>query len=88
MIQSADGKQTIFSASSAGDSLIRIDNLRVGTDRLQVALAGTAYVAINGEPVNEDWLKRVEKYPLIAGVLLALNGAIIAWCFNVLRRLF
>jgi hypothetical protein len=87
-IQSADGRQTIFLARSADDSLIRIDNLKVGTDRLQVTIDGTAYVTINGELVSESFLKQIEKYPLIAVALGALNLAIFAWCVKVAKGLF
>jgi hypothetical protein len=88
LIQSADGKQTVFSATSSNNSQIRIDNLKVGSDRLQIALSGTAYVTSNGEPVSESIMKQVEKYPLPSAALGALNLAILAWCIKTVKGLF
>jgi hypothetical protein len=87
-IQSADGKQIIFSARTADESLIKIDNLKVGTDRLQVALNGSAYVTINGEEMSESPLEKIQKYPLVGAAFAALNLAIFTWCIKVVKGLF
>jgi len=87
-IRSADGKES-FSAKSSQGSLLRIDSLKVGADRLQLSLSGTAYVTNEGKPFdNESILKRLERYPLPAAALGALNLAIFAWALKVLKGLF
>jgi hypothetical protein len=58
---------------------LTIYGLKVGSDQLQLSIAGKGWVQINGEDKTVNFLQRVEENPIPSALLLAANTALIAW---------
>ncbi len=67
---------------------LRITSLKVGSDQLQVGMTGKGFVKIDGEDITVDFFERIKKYPLLAGLLLMANAALLAWLIRLVRGLF
>lgn len=83
----SNGK-SLFEAKTSGEDRLQIDRLYVGSDQLQMHLIGRAYVTANGVPITQDFVKRIEQNRILAGLFIALNGALITWFISSLRALF
>ncbi len=89
-IRAMDDTGVVFKAESPdGKSLVSLDTLKVGSDRLRVNMRGMAYVTVNDVPVTVDLFERVKKYGLLITLLLTMaNAAILTWIVKVMRGLF
>lgn len=84
-LQGGSSVPPVLSAESAGgDSLLRVEGLRVGSNELQLLVSGEGMVSENGEKLTVNFWERVQKYPLPAALLGALNVALIAWVARLL----
>jgi hypothetical protein len=88
-IRTMDDTRVAFKAESADDkSLISLNTLKVGADRLRVDIRGRAYVTVNDMPITVDLFELVKKYWFITGILTMANAAILTWIIKVVRGLF
>jgi hypothetical protein len=70
----------LISARSTSDGPpLTISGLKIGSDQLQLSIAGKGWVKINGEDVTINFLKRVEENPIPSALLAAANAALLAW---------
>ena len=76
---------TLASAQSDG-ALLTIHGLRIGSDQIQLNIAGKGYVKINGEDVTIDVLKRVGENPIPSALLAAGNAALLAWVASLILK--
>ena len=74
-------------ASAEGDgALLTIYGLRIGSDKIQLSIAGKGRVKINGEDVTVDVLKRVGENPIPSALLAAGNAALLAWVARLILK--
>lgn len=79
----------VLEVRSADEKLpLRISNLKVGSDQLQISMSGKGFVRIDGEDITVDLFERIKKYPLLAGFLAMANAALLAWLTRLGRGLF
>lgn len=70
--------------SAYRDSQLKVSNLIVGSDSLQLALSGKAWAQLRGKTQGLDLWDAMQKNPLLATVLGSANVVLLAW----LRKLF
>ncbi|HKQ52352.1 MAG TPA: hypothetical protein VJT74_08295 [Pyrinomonadaceae bacterium] len=87
-IRTLNGPATLEVRSADEDMPLRINSLKVGSDQLQVGLTGKGFVKIDGEDITVDFFERIKKYPLLAGLLLMANAALLTWLIRLARGLF
>lgn len=69
----------ILSARSTDDGPpLTLSSLKVGSDQLQLSVAGTAWVEINGAPLTVNLFERLEKNRLLAALLGMGNATLLA----------
>lgn len=64
---------------NARDRFFRTSALRVTGQALELDVSGAGWAQRNGEPIGVDLLSRVARNPVIAGILLSANVALLAW---------
>jgi hypothetical protein len=82
-----DGSTSVrASARSADDGLpLNINGLSIASDQIQVSIAGKGFVKVNGKPATINFLKPIQENPVLLAILVAVNGALLAW---VARQVF
>jgi hypothetical protein len=77
----------LLSAQSMGDGTpLTIYGLKIGSNQLQLGVAGKGWVKVNGEDVTEDILKRAEENPILAALLATANTALLAWVARLIVK--
>jgi hypothetical protein len=70
----------VLSARSEADGpLLTVSNLKVFSDHLEVSIAGKGNVQIDGVEQTTDFLKLMQENPIVSGLLIAANAALLAW---------
>lgn len=64
---------------NARDRFFRTSALRVTGQALELDVSGAGWAQRNGESIGVDLLSRVAQNPVIAGILLTANVALLAW---------
>lgn len=76
-----------FSARAlSSQALLDISKLEIGSDRMQLALSGKAYVEVQGKEQTADLWDKVKEVPLLERIVEAANGALLTWVGVVLFR--
>jgi len=79
----------LLSAQSTSDGPpLTIYGLRIGSDQLQLSIAGKGWAKIDGEDVTVDLLDRVQKNPIPSALLAAANAALLAWATRLILKSF
>lgn len=77
----------LINAQSTSDGPpLTISGLRIGSDQLQISIAGKGRVKINGEDMTVNFLNRVEENPIPSALLAALNAALLAWVARLIFK--
>lgn len=72
---------------AAGNAFVTASQLRVSGQDASISLTGAGWAQRGGDPVGVDPLGRIAENQVLAGVLLAINLALVAWlCFEFLGR--
>ena len=76
-----DSKPPILGALSPDGepTLLALHGLKLGSDHIQINVAGRGWVRINGRLETADILGRVQKYPILAGLFGTANAALVGW---------
>jgi len=69
--------RTLLSAISDGP-LLTIRDLKIGSDQIQLTIAGTGWVKIDGKPWTVNFLDRLMENKILAALLAAANAALLA----------
>lgn len=64
---------------TAGDAFITASRLRVSAQDASISLTGAGWAQRGGDTVGIDPLDRIAENPVLAGLLLAVNLALVAW---------
>ena len=59
--------------------LLALRGLKLGSDHIQINVAGKGWVRINGVLETADILGRIQKNPLLAGLFGTANAALVGW---------
>ncbi len=70
---------SLYLSSAGAKEVLRVTSLDIGADQLQVKALGKGWVKKGGEYLTYDFLERLKNFPIIAGLLGALDGALINW---------
>jgi len=73
------GGSSLYLSSAGAKEVLRVTSLDIGADQLQVKVLGKGWVKKRGEYLTYDFLERLKNFPIIAGLLGALDGALINW---------
>jgi hypothetical protein len=84
-IRSLAGDLTSARSTSDG-SLLTIKDLKIGSDQLQLSVAGKGWVKINGEDVTVNFMKRVEENRILVALLTAADAALLAWAARLVFK--
>ncbi|HEX6184511.1 MAG TPA: hypothetical protein VFZ44_11565 [Pyrinomonadaceae bacterium] len=77
----------LLSARSIDDGApLKIYGLKIGSNQLQLGVAGKGWVKVNGEDVADDILKRAEENPILAALLATANTALLAWVARLIFK--
>jgi hypothetical protein len=77
----------LLSARSMDDGPpLTISGLKIGSDQLQLSVAGKGWVQVDGEDVTLNLLDRVQEHPIPAALLGAANGALLAWVARLILQ--
>ena len=77
----------LLSAQSTSDGPpLTIYGLRIGSDQLQLSIAGKGWAKVNGEEVTVDFLNRVQENPIPSALLAAANAALLAWVTRLILK--
>jgi hypothetical protein len=87
-IESLNTKRPPTLRAIAKDTSLKINNLMVNTEEIQVDFSGTALVQTNGEYVTSSLFEPVKKYPLYDAALTALIMAVLSWFLIRIKRIF
>lgn len=69
-----------------GEPALSIDRLQVGSDQVQISVAGKAWTTIDGSDVTVNLFDRLKRYPLFAGLFGTANAGLVAWLVGTFRR--
>lgn len=69
---------------AATGSLLRLDNFKVGPDRIQIGVAGSGWAAKKGQMLTENLMTRLEQNKPVAALLALANTALAGWVWKVL----
>lgn len=72
--------------SQAGGPLLTISGLKIFSDQLQVSVAGKGSLEIDGVAQTTDFLKFIEENQITSALLLAANGALLAWVARLIFK--
>ena len=64
--------------STKNGPLLTIRDLKIGSDQIQLTIAGTGWVKIDGEPWTVNFLNRLMENKILAALLAAANAALLA----------
>lgn len=77
----------VISARSTNDGpLLTIYGLKIGSDQIQLNIAGKGRVQVNGHDRTVDFIKRVGENPLPSALLAAVNTALLAWVARLIFK--
>jgi len=66
----------------APSGAIRVTRFELGADRAALALAGSAFIVKDGEPVTDDWYSKLENNKLFAALLALFYAALARWVWK------
>lgn len=76
---STNAPPLLSARSEAGGPLLTISSLKIFSDQLQVSVTGKGSLAIDGLAQTANLLKLFQENLTISGLLIAANGALLAW---------
>lgn len=76
----------VSARSADGGPLLSINGLSIGADQIQVSIAGRGLVKVNGKPATVNLLKPIQDNPVLLALLVATNGALLAWVARVVFK--
>ena len=69
----------VSARSADGGPLLTINGLSLGPDQMRISIAGKGFVKVNGKPATVNLLKPIQDNPILLALLVATNGALLAW---------